>query len=86
MTIEQPSVEWCRSCSYRHRRRPAEFIVWGRRFPPEALGPRCYDCAVAQIGHAPLYRGSKYAVFRIADVFEAIASRGGEVDAREATG
>lgn len=27
--------------------KPAEFIVWGKLFPPEALGPRCYGCAVA---------------------------------------
>ena len=33
--------EWCREC----REEPAEFILWGKLFPPEALGPRCYTCA-----------------------------------------
>ncbi len=24
----------------------AEFVLWGKLFPPDALGPRCYDHAV----------------------------------------
>lgn len=30
--------------------KPAEFLLWGKLFPPEALGPRCYDCAEGHIG------------------------------------
>lgn len=25
--------------------KPAEFIFWGRLYPMQVLGPRCYDCA-----------------------------------------
>lgn len=32
--------------NYRKCWRPAEFILWGKFFPPEALGPRCYDHAM----------------------------------------
>lgn len=30
---------------------PAEFILWGKLFPAEALGPRCYDHAAKHTGH-----------------------------------
>ena len=33
---------------------PAEFVLWGKLFPPEALGPRCYDHAAAHAGHRAL--------------------------------
>lgn len=29
----------------------AEVLLWGRLFPDEALGPRCYDHAVKWAGH-----------------------------------
>jgi hypothetical protein len=45
--------EWCEdkanSCG-----QPAEFVLWGKLFPPEALGPRCYDHAAAHVGHRGL--------------------------------
>lgn len=33
---------------------PAEFLLWGKLFPPEALGPRCYDHAAKHAGHSAL--------------------------------
>jgi hypothetical protein len=28
---------------------PTEFILWGKMFPPEALGPKCYDHAAEHL-------------------------------------
>lgn len=33
---------------------PAEFVLWGKLFPKEALGPRCYDHAAMHAGHRAL--------------------------------
>jgi hypothetical protein len=33
---------------------PAEYILWGKLFDPDALGPRCYDHAAAHAGHHAL--------------------------------
>lgn len=33
---------------------PAEFILWGKLFPKEALGPRCYDHAMEYVGEQAL--------------------------------
>jgi hypothetical protein len=41
---------------------PAEFIVWGKLAPPEALGPKCYDHAVKHLGDAMPFRAGQYAV------------------------
>lgn len=32
----------------------ADFILWGKLLPPEALGPKCYDHAVKYVGHHTL--------------------------------
>jgi hypothetical protein len=43
---------------------PAKMIVWGKLFPPDALGPRCYDHAAEQIGHrAAGDRSPGYAIY-----------------------
>ena len=39
----EPTGEWCG--------KDAEFIIWGRLFHLDALGPRCYGCAAKQVGH-----------------------------------
>ena len=44
---------------------PAEFILWGMLFPLEALGPRCWDCAVKQVGADALQPAAGYAVFHL---------------------
>lgn len=33
---------------------PADFILWGKLFPAQALGPRCYDHAADHVGHRGL--------------------------------
>jgi hypothetical protein len=59
-------IEWCREC--RDEREwlapgvPAEFVLWGKFFPPEALGPRCYDHAALHIGSFNMGRIDQYAV------------------------
>lgn len=41
----------------------AEFLLWGKLFPPEALGPRCYEHAAKHAGHEALgYRLDQYAI------------------------
>lgn len=50
--------------SYERCGKPAEYIVWGKLFPKEALGPRCRDCLVDQCGHrAPV--DSSYAIYKL---------------------
>jgi len=36
--------------------KPADFVLWGKLFKPEALGPRCYDHAAKHAGHGMLAR------------------------------
>jgi hypothetical protein len=63
------AVEWCRECRDEREFKfmapgvPAEFILWGKLFPPEALGPRCYDHAAKWLGHGNMSRIDQYAVF-----------------------
>jgi len=55
-TARELVVEWCRELRDDLSRCPnvAEFLIWGKLFPPEALGPRCYDCAAKHVGHRNL--------------------------------
>jgi hypothetical protein len=32
----------------------AEYVLWGKLFDPDALGPRCYDHAAMHAGHRAL--------------------------------
>ena len=70
-------VEHCRECKdelpFMAPSVRADFILWGRFFPPEALGPRCYDHAESHLGHAAMSRIDQYAVF---DLRPLGASRG----------
>jgi hypothetical protein len=52
-----------------HCGKPAEFIVWGKLFPKEALGPRCYDHMADQLGHTGQCERcrSQAAIFKIED-------------------
>jgi hypothetical protein len=40
--------------SYVRCNEQAEFLLWGKLFPPEALGPRCYEHAAKHAGHRAL--------------------------------
>lgn len=52
--------------------RPAEFVLWGKLFPPEALGPRCYDHAAKHIGAANMGRLDGWAVVDLRPVRAAL--------------
>jgi hypothetical protein len=43
--------EMCRRCKDSDVQREADGIVWGKGFPPDALGPRCFDCISEQLGY-----------------------------------
>lgn len=47
---------------------PARYIVWGKLFPPEHLGPRCSDCFADEHPEIPIYRLDQYAVFDLASL------------------
>ncbi len=62
---ESPAYEHCRECRdefpYGFQER-ADFILWGKFFPPEALGPRCYEHTTKYMG-AGMSQIDQYAVF-----------------------
>lgn len=74
MTDQQANnvvLEWCRSCRDETEERgdygmesgnqtPADVIVWGKLFPPEAMGPRCLTHYYAETNAR---RVDGYAVF-----------------------
>ena len=59
--------EWCREDLPNGERcnKPAEFILWGKLFPKEGLGPRCYDHAAKHAGHRALSPSTveQYAIY-----------------------
>ena len=64
MTSPSVPIEGCREwvdtdrCPAR-----AEFILWGKLFKREALGPRCYEHAAQHIGHGSMSRLDQWAVY-----------------------
>jgi hypothetical protein len=59
---------------------PAEFVLWGKLFPPEALGPRCYDHAAKHVGHAGLSPNKHYALIDLRPLRAALAAESEPVD------
>ena len=47
--------------------KPARYIVWGKLFDPEYLGPRCEDCAHGQVGYDALRPDAGYAIHCLPD-------------------
>jgi hypothetical protein len=68
--LESCREELGEEADYERCGKPAEFILWGKLFPPEALGPRCYDCATQHVDHRALAPGSGYAIFDLRHVVE----------------
>jgi hypothetical protein len=68
----QAPLEFCREWvedKANHCAEPADFILWGKLFPPEALGPRCHDHAYE---HAPgAFRGTQgqWAIFDLRGLY-----------------
>jgi hypothetical protein len=52
--------------------RPAEYVLWGKMIESAGLGPRCYDHAVAHVGHHALARRSGYALIHLGELAEDI--------------
>jgi hypothetical protein len=48
----------------------AEFILWGKLLPPEALGPRCYEHAAKHVGQRAL-GDSGWAIFDLRGLIRA---------------
>lgn len=58
--------------NYARCNEPAEFILWGKLFKPEALGPRCRRHAAAHAGeHAIGWDLASWAIFDLRPVSEA---------------
>ena len=74
-------LEFCRECrdelyaGTRDRIKAADFILWGKLFPADALGPRCYDHAERHIGGAGMSRLDQYAVFDLRTVVRRAAAQ-----------
>lgn len=47
---------------------PAEFVLWGKLLPPTALGPRCYDHAVAHTHWTMPARSDQWAVIDLRQI------------------
>lgn len=50
---------------------PADFILWGKLFPSQALGPRCYDHAVKHLSHGAMSRVDQHAVLDLRGLYRA---------------
>jgi hypothetical protein len=59
-------VEFCRDCRDEAPigapATPADFLIWGKMFAPEALGPKCYAHAQQHLGSGAMGRLDQYAV------------------------
>jgi hypothetical protein len=54
----------------------AEFVLWGKLFPAEALGPRCYDCAATHVDRYGLMPNSGYALIDLRPALAALSAEG----------
>ena len=62
--MSERRLEFCRACrDERDEIVPAEFILWGKFFPPEQLGPRCYNHTADYIGSTAMNQLSQWAIF-----------------------
>jgi hypothetical protein len=50
----------------------ADFVLWGKLFPPEALGPRCYTHTAKYIGHVNMSRVDQYAIVDLRPLRDAL--------------
>ena len=48
----------------------ADYLLWGKLFPPEALGPRCYEHAAKVLGNG-MSRLDQYAVLDLRGLLRA---------------
>lgn len=64
---------------------PADYVLWGKLFPAEGLGPRCYKHAALHVHYSGLRAGTDYALINIDDLARALAAQFAEADALERT-
>jgi hypothetical protein len=81
-------LEWCRQCRdelpHGSTLPPADFILWGKYFPEDAFGPKCYTCAMKWFD---VLRVEQYAVFDLRPLRRRVPAVGAEqraVDAGDA--
>jgi hypothetical protein len=69
----EPCREWVTTKNNRCNER-SDVILWGKFFPPEALGPRCMDHAAAYIEwrNLSLDQITQYAIFDLRPIRDAI--------------
>jgi uncharacterized protein YuzE len=70
--------ECCRECRAEDKYERADYILWGKLLPKEALGPRCYDHAEKHVGHEAMSRIDQWAVFDLRRCRAALAALRGE--------
>ncbi len=47
---------------------PAEYVLWGKLLPPEALGPRCYDHAAKHVHYSGLRENAGWALINLSEL------------------
>jgi hypothetical protein len=67
--VEESCREWVdQKMNYCSER--AQFILWGKLFPPDALGPRCYDHAAVHLrGDMSAHNIEQTAVYDLRPVY-----------------
>jgi hypothetical protein len=53
----------------------ADFILWGKLFPPEAMGPKCYDHAEKHIGYRGMSQIDQWAVYDLRPVHDLLSKQ-----------
>jgi hypothetical protein len=71
-------VEYCRDCRdelpYGAEIPVASFIIWGKLFPPEALGPKCYEHTLRWVEVGQLDQIYQHAVYDLRPVYEMLSA------------
>lgn len=70
-SLEETCREWP-DPGFERCNEQADFILWGKLFDPNALGPRCYKHTEQWIGVPGMYRIDQYAVYDLRRVRAAV--------------
>lgn len=55
--------------------KPAEYVLWGKLLPSQALGPRCYEHALRYVDHNGLAAGANYALIHLGELARMLDAR-----------
>jgi len=73
--MQRAGTEHCREDASTGRcGMPAEFILWGRLLPADALGPRCREHAAAHLGEPALHQLDQWAVFDLRPLLDPLGA------------